>query len=316
MQIACIADTHCTVPEMDSGSLFPRQLATLSQEAAERLYAEMREEIQRAYSVSLEWLKNNGPWDSLVHLGDVTGGYGEQGCHHPSAQRLAREVVADLCGLAPKVRFVLGNHDTGYSHPGSLPGSGISLASITFCREIFGDLFWADEEQGLLSVGICSPIAEYNGPDPEILSFKQRQAEFLEDVLSTHKGSWMLYVHDPFTLKHLAKEIKGHTNQLQRVVRGDFHDPRKWKLLEAIPWASGSILSRQVALKCLRKSAFCPSTAPLWWQGYGLLVLSGDKEKIKAQEIALNRPTESKDLPTSSFWRCLWWMIRRRSKLF
>lgn len=311
MRIACLADTHCTVPEIESNSLFPRQIAALPKEKAEDLYNKMREEIQLAYSTCLDWLRRNSSWDLLVHLGDITGGYKEQGCHYPSAREIVSRVEKDLRDLAPKFRVVLGDHDLGYSHKGSLPGSGINAESIAFCRETFGEFFWTEENDGVLSIGICSPIAEYSGSDAKIAQLKREQAEFVGDMLLSHEGAWMLYTHRPLAVNYLAKQIEGRRKQLLKMVWGHNHDPRKATLLRAILLGT---TTNKVVRECLKKSVCCPSTAPLWWHGYGLLTLEQKQEKIRARTVILDRPSDSRNLPTSSFWKCLWWMIKMRKK--
>jgi len=302
MRIVCFADTHLTVPEPESDSLFPRQLATLNSKAAEELYALMRDEIQLAYSVSLEWLRKNSPWDLLVHLGDATGGWQERGCSHHSAQKVIRTLASDLVNLGCSFSIVPGDHDLGYSH-------GVDPSSVDFWEQTFGNLFWKQKQGDILLIGVSSSIAEYEGTERFLSVRRKRQEEFLRDALQKHNGPWILFSHKPFVLKNFGRQIEGHVGQLQRIVHGHFHDPRKEKLLRALfrIWDRDVVSDRWV---------LCPSTAPLWWQGYGALVLSGS-EKIRAQEIALDRPAESKDLPTSSFWRCLWWMIRQqRAKSF
>lgn len=302
MRIACFADTHLTVPKMESRSLFPRQLAALNSKAADKLYAAIRNEIQLACSVSLEWLRNNGPWDCLVHLGDATGGWQERGCGHQSAQKVIRTFARDFANLGYRFLIVPGDHDLGYS----LSDDGINPGSVDFWEQTFGSLFWKQKQEGVLLIGVSSSIAKYNGTERFFLDRKRRQEEFLRDALQKHNGPWILFSHKPFVLKNFGRQIRGHIDQLQKIVCGHFHDPRKGKLLRAL----FQIWDKDVAPD---KLVFCPSIAPLWWQGYGALVLSGSK-KIGAQEIAFDRPAGSKNLPTSSFWRCLWWMIRQRSK--
>ncbi len=293
---------------MDSHSLFPRKLASLDQTQAEMIYEAIRREIQLAYETALEWLKDNGPWDLLLHLGDITGGHKAQGYRNPSAQQLAREVIAGLSRVAD-VHCMTGNHDTGYGTIDSFIQGGITMQSIDFCNDALGGLFWTEEKEGLLLIGVSSPIAEYNETDRGILQMQKEQAVFLGDTLSSSKSPWMLCIHNPFSLKYFVSQVRGHTQRLQKVVCGDFHDPRKWKLFRATNHLRALLESG--VYESLNKCAFCPSTAPLWWRGYGLLVLSWDGERVRTKEINLNRPAESEDIPTASFWRCLRWMMHK-----
>lgn len=317
MNIACLSDTHCITKEVEGCSILPRQLDVIPRKKLKRLYIEIEKEIKRAFDTSIVWLEQNGPWDLLIHLGDITGGYLEEGCYHPSVQKVAKKTYQDLQSLTPKILWCLGNHDTGYSYPGSLPGSGIHLASILACQKIFGDLFWVYEKKGVLFIGLCSPIAYYNGLDPAILRFKKEQETFLGDTLSGFRGPWMLFAHHPLTPKNFVRQIEGHTKRLLGMVCGDIHEPWRRNLLKRIARIPGLILlashQKRTVLECLKKYIPCPSTAPLWWRGYGLLTLSLDgRKKVNPREIILDRPPDSKDLPTSSVWRYFWWMLRSK----
>ncbi len=310
MRIACVSDTHLTVPELDSKSLFPRQMARLARPEAEKLYWRMRAEIILAYSTCLQWLmrQRKNDCDLVVHLGDITGGYQEQGCINPAVQVLISQVKRDLGEVSPLARFVIGDHDTGYTHRGSLPGGGINEESLDFLKATLGQLFWAEEFDGTLHLGVCSPIAQYSGSNPRIAKLRDEQAEFVGDALQRHRGEWMLYIHRPAAVRFLDKEMKDHLGRLRKMVYGHYHDPAKGRLVNAIHLLS--LAGDSIVWKCLEKAVLCPSTAPLWWRGYGLLVLN--ENGSKNQEIVLSRPPESQDIPASSFWRCLWWMAKSR----
>jgi hypothetical protein len=315
MRICCIADTHLTVPEPESASLFPRQIAALSKEQGREMYTTMQGVIQSAFVYCMQWLRSNPPWDLLVHLGDVTGGWQEQGCSHQSARKLAEDAKAALVDWveARKIRFVLGNHDMGYSSPVSLHEKGVNTDSVFACQEIFGDLFWREQGDGILHIGVCSPIAEYKGLDPQITRIRDDQASFVGDVLAGSKEPWALYTHSPFAPRFFAKEIKGHTGRLVNMICGDFHDPRKGRVMKMAAKFVGFPFNSAV-IQCLKKCAVCPSTAPLWWQGHGLLSLSEHERKIVIKEILLEPLLLSSKIPTSSFWRCLWWIVRNRKR--
>lgn len=316
MRIACLADTHLTVPEIESDSLFRLQLNAISRQEAETLYEKMRREVSLASSTAVRWLEKQGPWDAVVHLGDVTGGYREQGCSHPSCRKIAREIDADLQRVAPRVHYCLGNHETGYSHRGSLAGGGINVDSIEASRAIFGELFWSYQQQEILLVGLCSPIAEYRGSESAILRLQQDQRDFLRETLALHRGPWLLFAHNPFTMKNFVKEIKGRTDQLLGMVCGDVHNPRYQKILslgaKIVRTFLPDVSSWKVTLECLGKCIACPSVAPLWWKGYQLLTLSFEKGRMESQRVVLDRPPESENLPVSSVWRCLLWTLRPR----
>ena len=313
MRIICLSDTHLTVPENDSRSLFPRQISALGNKGPE-FYEAMRREISLAYKTSVAWIDSHKPWDCLIHFGDVTGGYAERGVSHPSAKSLAQETVRELRQLAPNVRFCLGNHDTGYSHPGSLPGSGITMESLSACKQIFGDLCWSFEDDGILWLGVCSPIAEYAGRQEEILALQKQQKTFLKDVLGSWTGKWVLCAHNPFVVKSLTQELKPHTKRLLRMVAGDYHNPSQWNLVKKIITAPRRFLpddsAGRTALECLSKCTACPSTAPLWWHGYGLLLIYSGRNKFYTEVVQIEKLEESKSLPVSSLMRCAWWMIR------
>lgn len=309
MRIACIADTHLTVPEFESFSLFPRQLCKLEYGKAKEMYDAMRREISLAYETCLARLAQNRPWDMIVHLGDITGGYQEQGCRQSSARQIIYKVSADLRSISPLTRFVIGDHDTGYSHPGSLHGSGISITSLDILRDLLGNLFWAVEDEKMLHIGVCSPLAEYSGPDDIIIQQREDQLSFVGDTLSSWtkaapRPEWVLYIHRPSASKCFAKEIGSHVKWLKKMVYGHFHDPKKAGLIQLAAKMAGGFTGQ-----CMSKGLHCPSTAPLWWPGYQFLAIE-DSQTMESRRIAINRPTDGNDLPMSSFWRCLWWMLR------
>lgn len=310
--IACISDTHLTVPEFESGSLWPRQMSVLGKEGP-AFYEIIRQEIDLAYTTCLAWLKEQGKWSMAVHLGDITGGFQEKGCYFPSARELVRKVKQDLSALAPKTHIVLGDHDTGYTHKGAMPGSGFNEESVAVFP--MSDVHWAEECDGMLHIGVCSPVAENSESNSFAKTLHKEQLAFLGDTLSSWKGNWVLYIHRPLAISHFTKQIRGHENALVRLVHGHYHDTRKSKLMKAM-WNLGA-LTLQAGMfdwgsagkeirQCLRKSMLCPSVAPLWCRGYGLLA--------NQRVVCVPKPKASdKNLPTASFLKCLWWMIRPQS---
>jgi len=315
MNIAVISDTHLTPPELESKTLFPRQLDKLSEKDAAALYKKLRDEMMLAYRTACKWLRQQNPC-FIVHCGDVTGGWQERGCFHHSSQFLARACKNELQGIATQeVLFCVGNHDTGYSHKGSLPGSGIYYDSIEACEQIFGPLFWAKKKEGILMLGVSSSLAEYTGDDSRIINKVRAQLEFVGDTLSKWGGPWIFFSHSPFTPKWFAREIGSRIHNLRAVVCGDWHDPRHGKLARWM--AKGFQYFNKgelgVMFKCWTRLIPVPSVAPLWWTGYSLLNLNWHDGILTATQVALEHPEESfKDIPTSSKFRGLWWMIRPR----
>jgi hypothetical protein len=311
MRIANIADTHLTVPDMESESLFPHQLVAMKIEDARMLYERMRKAIEVAFQRVLCHMSQNGNWAFIFHMGDVTGGWREGGCHYPSAERIMAQTAHDLKAVCPRVRLCVGNHDVGYGHPMS-QGGGINEDSIAVCQEHFGDLFWKEEDEGVLHIGVASPIAEYAGQQVIINELKRRQNEFIGDSL-VHGKPWILYLHRALSCVYFAREIYPHLDSLQRVVCGDLHNPRRGRILKRISWAPVPLIAMsqkmQVLVRCLRKVVVCPSTAPLWYHGHSYMDSWVGRSEF-LQEISVPIAPESFGLPTVSTLRCLWWMFR------
>lgn len=317
MRSVCIGDTHLTVADMESQSLFPRQLVALPEKEATALYECMREAIESAKDVVLAWILDNGPWDSIIHLGDITGGWKEQGCAHFLPRTLMRSFYSKLRAICPRVRYCIGNHDTGSTHAGSLPGGGINEASVSACEEVLGDLWWEEEWDGIVHIGIASPLLEYSGDDPAIQRRKRDQKTFVGDTLSRLKKPWVFYLHRATACKFLAQEIGDHVNTMCKMICGDAHDPRVMRFVRGcagvpfLPFVVGKETS--FMLRCLQKCVLCPSTAPLWWRGHGLLALLSLREDIAIKEIVLPSDPSFANLPFTSKMRCALWMIRPRA---
>jgi len=299
------------VTDPNSKSLFPRHLDSLPEEKRSALYEELRSGIELAYIRTMESLRNSGPWDAIIHLGDITGGYGESGCaHHEEARKLTLRCRSDMQRIAPRVFACVGNHDLGYGHIGSLEAD-VTTASVEFCEQTFGPLFWSFDAGGILCIGICSSFADYKGKDPTLLKRAHEQKVFIADTLASTKDPWILFSHSPWSAKFLAREITPHLTRLKQMISGDLHDPKKaWVIKSArrvLPIAQSNVL-----FHCLRNWTFCPSTAPLWWQGYQCLGLSVNAFGV-AEEV-IHGVLPMKNLPTASFMRCTWWCVKPKPK--
>lgn len=317
MKIACVADTHLTVSESESESLFPKQLAKMTPIARRVLYTIMRQEIERAFRTTLEWLQTHGPWDLIVHLGDITGGYGEQGCHHPSARALLIHCRDELQTCAPEVRWCIGNHDTGYGgYKLGLSSGGLTPESVATCEEELGSLWWSREVEGVMLLGLASPLATYGGPYPSVELSRRLQREFVWETLRTWKGLFVIFAHTARTAQALAYELGPHVARCLAFIYGDFHDPRKALLARGVAPILGVFGNHDLSVlgRYLVRSSCVPSTAPLWWRGYGLLELTIESGQVAIREIKLQRPPDSVDIPTASFRRCVWWFLRPGSK--
>ena len=303
-----LADCHLNADLVQSGSLWPKHMARLPEEQAKRLYRTISDETFRAFGTPLRYIANNGPWNFLGQLGDFVGGWLEQGCGHPEVQQVARAATAQLRAVAPDTVYAVGNHETGYKSPLTIAGAGFCWESLQACYQIFGQLFWKRELTNLVVVGVCSSLAEYAGTDPEVLKEKQEQSEFLHDTLVRLRGrKWILAAHKFATPKHFIREIQGYEKSLVAFVCGDLHDPFKHKLLKPV-W---SLHPNATIRAVMKRSVMCPSTAPLWWRGYGMLTMEWDAEndRLTTHRIELERPADSVVLPTESMFTCFRWMM-------
>lgn len=313
-RIFCISDTHLTSPDLNSKSLFPRAIDGLPIDQAERVYHAIRTETHLAFLQAISWAKAQAPWDIAIHFGDVTGGYQEKGVHHPSVEPLASMCMHMLRQVSANVRVCIGNHETGYTHPGAIPGSGMTRESLDACTELFGSLYWADQVENLLFIGVCSPLLTYRGDDPGILAHKHGQAAFIAEQLETHRGRpWVLCAHEPSSSEHLADIIEPYMDTLQAFLYGDKHAPW-WGNMKRWVVSNGFITRllpkrKRVKWQALQRGILCPSTAPLWWKGHQALEVHVDSVSVSSYQILFEVSEATQQLPTSSFWRCVLWMI-------
>jgi hypothetical protein len=315
-QIAGIADTHILSPHMESGSLFPHQLARMQPTQAETFYQHVREINERAFQSVQSEMRQHAPFDLLVHFGDMTGGWRERGLNHPSVTKIARDMMRELRTLSSNMRVCAGNHETGYSHPGSLPGSGISEEAILVCEDVFGELWWYGKINGLVHLGVCSSLASYTGNIPQLTKRARQQQTFVSDILTSNRHyGFVLYAHDPGTPKLLARQLREHTHRLRKFVFGDKHAPWAESML-TMParWAGLKFLPSRTRIgthqRFLAKGALCPSTAPLWCKGHGYIILQ-QQENSAISVVRHRTPLTpgTNELPLTSVIRGALWMI-------
>lgn len=317
MQIIGIADAHRSVSEVESLSLFPRRLARLTTTCAAVAYQHIQQEVERAYQSALQYLRQQQP-NLVVCLGDLVGGWQEQGIAHPSAYQLASRTDAELRACGP-IRYCLGNHETGYRHPGSLAVSGLRVDSLLACVEVFGTPYWHIVTEQLHLIGICSPLAEYEGSEPILRRNQEQQHRFVGDVLAACRQPWVLCTHNPRAVKPLAPLLRPHLSRLCAVIFGDYHNPRTarrlhhWQRMQPSSWCT---TAGRVFRSCLARGICCPGIAPLWWHGYQIMHLEArafPRPSLAATCVVLPRPPDAQALPVSSFWPALWWMLHPRS---
>src|SRR3989339_1242090 len=92
LRLALLSDTHLISPDAGSQSTFPRQIDALGPMEGRRMYDRIREETRRAFDACMNDIERDSP-HRIIHLGDVTSGYGERGIAHPTAEALARDAA-------------------------------------------------------------------------------------------------------------------------------------------------------------------------------------------------------------------------------
>jgi len=302
-KIICIADTHFPL-DIESQSLFPRQMKRISKTKARQRYERLTAGIAQANTLVNNLLNECHP-DYLFHLGDVTGGWKEKGVSGQLASNTAKYHARTWRQLCPNIHFCLGGHDTGYSHRGSLSEGGINAESVQNCRNIFGDLWWLKECEDVYLLGICSPLANYHDDDGTLEALQNQQSNFLHEANSRINGKpWILFAHDPFLPPIVSRLLQNQLPNCRAFIHGHRHNPKFTKLLRTL----GSITKN----KLLQVSHTCPSVAPLWWRGCGMMKITVDGEKVTIKNRLLDVPPEIANLPTASFFRCLMWMLRPR----
>jgi hypothetical protein len=303
MNIACVADTHLgdTLPR-ESRAYFPHLVDSLGAQG-NRFFERMSKETRRAYEAVLGTFKEKR-YDRIVHLGDVTGGWQEQGIWHPVTQGIATEVRDDLRAICSDTRFCIGNHDAGYTKFGTLEESHTKVQSIESCAEIFGDLYWSSRDGDMLSIGACSPLAEYDGRDAKLIDLQKDHADFIRQQLNGHKHSpWMMYTHDLTILDHIGPVVRDHAAHCQKIVYGGMHHPERAALLRTLYKLKN--LNKPPMRSLIGRATLCPGTAPFWWKGYERMDIISQEGSIRTKRIEASRPADSDRLPTESMIRCL-----------
>lgn len=303
MRIACIADTHLLVPDVKSAALFPRRLRALPLEEQSTLYRRVSLEIERAYERCVEDIEKNDP-DVIIHLGDVTSGWGRGGMGDPSIRDMTIRCAEDLRRLGKPLYCTLGNHDMGKAgkEPDDLP-----LAAEAY-ESIFGDLHWSFDAGETVALGMCSPIAFYSGREERLLKRKRDQLSFLGDTLGSNPTRhWTLYVHDPLAVRNVIDAVGPHMKRCRKIVVGHFHRPVAGRLIRSFartPLAN-AILRDGALRKAFRKVVVAPSSAPMWYKGYGWLQAEISGTRVHLRQKHVQRPLDSENLPTRSLAWCL-----------
>ncbi|MDD4319679.1 MAG: metallophosphoesterase [Candidatus Peribacteraceae bacterium] len=307
-QVFCIADTHLLPPHPESTRFIPRWLRMLPEQEALALYLRLSRELRRAFETGKEEMRRAAP-ALVVHLGDVAYGWEKGGMTHPLLAKEARECARELGALGSPFRVCIGNHDTGHARDDNpLFGKGVEI-----CEKTFGQLYWSHETADALHVGIASPLLEYggenDGKNPALLRKAAEQEAFLSDTLARHPHApWILYLHRPFGLRAVAPRLRPHLPRLRAVVCGHLHRPALGNVIRTAARLRfpGHHPHESAYAHMMRKTTVCPSIAPLWCSGYGLLSLQMRHRRLRIRQEWLTAPRESDRLSTASLFRCLW----------
>jgi hypothetical protein len=178
------------------------------------------------------------------------------------------------------------------------------VASLKKCQEL-SPLWWSFEIEGLLFIGVCSSLWEpYDGADlDEICRLQDEQERFVALTLQTNpEKNWVLCTHSP-DIRGLMEVISPYWSTLDGIMFGDKHSPL------------GGLIEK---IEKGRLAIFCPSSAPLWWRGGGYLfgTVTEGYLQIQAYRLKFSRVLRSqiRQLPFSSFWKCVWWLFRCKLK--
>ncbi len=307
----CLSDSHLA-SVLEAGDLFPRRMKNFGPVRGPQVYAMFKRELLRSFVAVTESIRASAP-ETIVHLGDLSGGSQECGIAHPLVDQTARHASRILDGLPGTTFISPGNHDTGYGH-GEVSGH-FDAESLLACRDIYGPLWWRFEEASVLYVGFCTPLAEARCDSQEVIRMQHDQEQFLGDTLLARPEGWVLMTHNIFGTRTMAKQLQGHTKRMRMVVCGDLHQPSWGNRLSAL----GTMLqflnigalgrkAEQVMFECMSKLVICPASAPLGVRGYSYLKISGT-DKLRAEVVPVERPAGYEELPVSSFLRAALWFF-------
>jgi hypothetical protein len=157
--------------------------------------------------------------------------------------------------------------------------------------------------EGVSLFGICSPLANYLGNDGTLEALREQQENFLHEAKDRISGKpWILFAHDPFLPRIVSRLFHHQLLNCQAFIHGHWHNPKFTRMFRAL----GTVFNNPL----LQISHTCPSVAPLWWKGCGMMKVVIDGENVKISNQLLDVPPETACLPTTSFLRCLWWKFR------
>ena len=155
-----------------------------------------------------------------------------------------------------------------------------------------------------MHLGVCSPIAEYDGNDSTIRRLMDEQLSFVGDSLTSSDNRFVFYIHNPRSINHFQKVVEPHVNRLENIVYGDVHSPFGDFLYKA-----GSFLGDKFYRNVSFKGVFCPSVIPAWGKGQKLLVLELENGKPSFSKVDLSNTGENINLPTNSILRSAIWYV-------
>ena len=314
MKVALISDTHVTVEDAGSNSLWPHQLKRVQHrkgaEAVQDLYARIRESTHLAWNACYRWLKKEKP-SVIIHLGDVVGGRDEQGCHFPDARVELTNLHAQLKELTEHVYWCPGQHDFGYAHERMFnvpqPNAGFNKQSVQVGMEVFGHLWWKHMCENHMVIGICAALAAYEGSDEDLLQLKQQQEDFIRETLEQSHQRWVLCTHDFHGPLHITHLLRPHMQRFACMVYGDLHNTWAGSLIKNTAYLGFWNVRSRVLAQCLRRSRMVGSVAPLWGKGHNAALLHANSD-FSVHPVRYSPVATYTKPPTTSALRCLLWM--------
>jgi len=288
-RITLISDNHIPSPDIESMSLFPPYM-----KRHPKRYAELANELQSYHDQSIEHLRKTGPHELLIHFGDLTSGWMESGIVHPDLVTAAADALRAYKNMSEVFHICWGNHDTGYKEV----YGDMTMQSLRACQSL-SPLWWAENVGGLLLIGLTSPLAQYEGEDPEILALQREQNGFIYETLRAAEGArWMICSHQRKVLPYIESTVKEFKKSFAGLIHGDEHNPTLSKFLDIIHPIPRKFRDKTIIA--------CPSISPIWWKGAGYL--SGFVENGKLMTLPKDFFVIKKRKPMfSSPLKCLYW---------